>query len=208
MLQDLFFVLTMLSLAQFWNLLAGYAGIISVGQQAFVGLGGYLLFALTILAGLDPVRRDRCSPACVAAADRRCRRRCLVFRLNGAYFAVGTWVVAEVFRLVLAQVKSLGGGTGDRRCRRTSPTTRPSVTCVAALTGDCAPRSRATWPLYWLALILAVGDDRAGLWPAALAARPGAGGDPRQRGGGGLGRRRRDARQAAGSMSSRASAPA
>jgi len=31
----------------------------------------------------------------------------LVFRLKGAYFAVGTWVVAEVFRLVLAQVKIL-----------------------------------------------------------------------------------------------------
>ena len=36
----------------------------------------------------------------------------VVFRLQGAYFAIGTWVVAEVFRLVLAQVKPLGGGTG------------------------------------------------------------------------------------------------
>ena len=36
----------------------------------------------------------------------------IVFRLRGAYFAIGTWVVAEVCRLVLAQVKQLGGGTG------------------------------------------------------------------------------------------------
>jgi len=37
------------------ELLAGYAGLVSVGQQAFVGLGGYLLFALTIGAGIDPI---------------------------------------------------------------------------------------------------------------------------------------------------------
>ena len=36
----------------------------------------------------------------------------VVFRLRGPYFAIGTWVVAEVFRLVLAQYKPLGGGTG------------------------------------------------------------------------------------------------
>ena len=51
LIQDLFFVLTMLCLAQYWNLLAGFAGLVSVGQQAFVGLGAYGLFAL-----LDPVR--------------------------------------------------------------------------------------------------------------------------------------------------------
>src|SRR5215475_2295065 len=55
LLQDLVFILYMLTLAQFWNLLAGYAGLVSVGQQTFVGLGGYLLFALTVMAGLDPL---------------------------------------------------------------------------------------------------------------------------------------------------------
>ena len=43
-----------LSLASLWNLLAGYCGLVSVGQQAFVGFGGYLLFALTIFSGLNP----------------------------------------------------------------------------------------------------------------------------------------------------------
>src|SRR3954465_15298575 len=52
LIQDLIFVFYMLALAQCWNLLAGYAGLVSVGQQAFVGLGGYLLFALTIRTGL------------------------------------------------------------------------------------------------------------------------------------------------------------
>ena len=54
-LKDLIFVLTLVALAQYWNLLAGYAGIISIGQQAYVGFGGYLLFALTTFAGVDPV---------------------------------------------------------------------------------------------------------------------------------------------------------
>ena len=40
-LQDLFFLLTMIALAQCWNLLAGYGGLVSIGQQAFVGLGAY-----------------------------------------------------------------------------------------------------------------------------------------------------------------------
>ena len=40
LIQDLIFIFYMLALAQCWNLLAGYAGLVSVGQQAFVGLGG------------------------------------------------------------------------------------------------------------------------------------------------------------------------
>ena len=35
----------------------------------------------------------------------------LVFRLQGTCFAIGTWVVAEVFRLCAAQLAVLGGGS-------------------------------------------------------------------------------------------------
>ncbi len=37
-----------LSLACLWNLMAGYAGLVSVGQQAYVGFGGYMLYSLTM----------------------------------------------------------------------------------------------------------------------------------------------------------------
>ena len=123
-MQNMFFILTMLALAQFWNLLAGYAGLISVGQQAFVGLGAYRLFAFTILAGVDPVLVDRALRRDSAGARRHCRRLVLVFRLKGAYFAVGTWVVAEVCRLVLAQVKT-SAAAPEPRCRTKSPTRSP-----------------------------------------------------------------------------------
>ncbi len=110
LIEDLIFVFYMLALAQYWNLLAGYAGLISVGQQAFVGLGGYLLFALCVMAGLDPLLAVVLAGA--IAGLLALPTAFVVFRLRGAYFAIGTWVVAEVYRLVLAQFKQLGGGTG------------------------------------------------------------------------------------------------
>lgn len=110
LVQDLFFVFTMLVLAELWSLLAGYAGLLSVGQQAFVGIGGYALFGFTILAGIDPVLAIVLAGA--VAGLLAIPTAVIVFRLRGAYFAIGTWVVAETFRLVLAQIKQLGGGTG------------------------------------------------------------------------------------------------
>src|SRR5690242_3985693 len=100
----------MLALAQCWNLLAGFAGLVSVGQQAFVGLGGYLLFALSIGGRVDPILAILLSG--LIAAALAVPTGLVVFRLRGPYFAIGTWVVAEVYRLVFAQFKGLGGGTG------------------------------------------------------------------------------------------------
>jgi branched-chain amino acid transport system permease protein len=110
LIQDMIFVFYMLTLAQCWNLLAGYAGLVSIGQQAFVGLGGYLLFALTAGAGLNPLVAIILAGA--AAALFAVPTAFLLFRMRGAYFAIGSWVAAEVYRLVFAQFKSLGGGTG------------------------------------------------------------------------------------------------
>lgn len=100
-----------LSLATLWNLLAGYAGLVSVGQQAYVGLGGYLLFALTILGGLHPL--TAIALAAIAGTLIAMPVAALIFRLRGAYFAIGTWVMAEVFRLSFAQIGALGGGSGS-----------------------------------------------------------------------------------------------
>jgi branched-chain amino acid transport system permease protein len=153
LINELIFVFTMLALAQYWNLLAGYAGLVSVGQQAFVGLGGYLLFALTIHQGLDPLVAIVTAGAITAVLA--VPTALVVFRLRGAYFAIGTWVVAEVFRLVLAQFKALGGGTGT--------SLPPSVTnevagiaWVKALLGVSTAAARDIIT-YWAALTLAAG---------------------------------------------------
>ena len=99
-----------LGLASLWNLLAGYAGLVSVGQQAYVGFGGYVLFGAAIFLGVPPLLAVPI--AGVGAAIISGPISYLVFRLKGAYFAIGTWVVAEVFMLLASQWSALGGGSG------------------------------------------------------------------------------------------------
>jgi branched-chain amino acid transport system permease protein len=152
LIQNLFFVLTMLCLAQYWNLLAGFAGLVSVGQQAFVGLGAYGLFASIILLGLDPLLSILL--AGIGAGLIAIPTAFIVFRLAGPYFAIGTWVVAEVFRLLLAQVKSLGGGTGNS-LPRAATNDFFAVTYVADAMGLRTAAARDV-VAYWLALALAV----------------------------------------------------
>jgi branched-chain amino acid transport system permease protein len=151
-IQDLFFILTMLVLAQNWNLLAGYAGLISVGQQVFVGFGAYAMFGCVSLLGIDPV------PAILIAGlfsvALAVPTAFFTFRLYGPYFAIGTWVVAEVVRLLLAQWKALGGGTGTSLPREATRDMM-GVGLMRDLFGMKA--SEASDALtYWLALILVV----------------------------------------------------
>tara|TARA_B110000503_G_scaffold142041_1_gene237539 strand:+ start:5756 stop:6814 length:1059 start_codon:yes stop_codon:yes gene_type:complete len=151
-IQDMFFILTMLVLAQFWNLLAGYGGLVSIGQQAFVGIGAYTLFGVVILWGLDPV--PSILLAGVAALIVAIPTAFFAFRLNGAYFAIGTWVIAEVVRLLVAQWKTLGGGTGTSLPR----TATKDMWFVDLIQDGLGVRSAAARDIlaYWLALTLAL----------------------------------------------------
>jgi branched-chain amino acid transport system permease protein len=101
---------TLLAMAQMWNLLAGYAGLVSIGQQAFVGVGAYSLYAFMDLGGLPPI--PALAALALAAAVIAILTSLFAFRLRGGYFAIGTWVIAEVFRLVVSQIGALGTGTG------------------------------------------------------------------------------------------------
>jgi branched-chain amino acid transport system permease protein len=129
-----------IALASLWNLLAGYAGLVSVGQQAYVGLGGYLLFASTILGGFHPL--VAVPAAGIVAAAVALPVAGLIFRLRGHYFAIGTWVVAEVFRLIASQLSVLGGGSG--------------VSLPAGMvTAMASSRQMREFLMYWVALALA-----------------------------------------------------
>jgi branched-chain amino acid transport system permease protein len=153
LIQDLFLILTMLALAQYWNMLAGFAGLVSIGQQAFVGLGAYAMFALVLYFNTDPMLAI--ALAGLAAGLIAIPVTYLVFRLHGAYFAVGTWVVAEVFRLLLAQVKSLGGGTGTALPK--SATNDAAFVTLVADTLHLRAMVARDVAAYWLALILTIG---------------------------------------------------
>ncbi len=160
LVQDLIFIFYMLALAQYWNLLAGYAGLVSVGQQAFVGLGAYILFTLTIFADMDPILAIVVSG--IVAGVFAVPTAFVVFRLRGAYFAIGTWVVAEVYRLVAMQFKLLGGGSGT--------SLPPSVTngvfgieWVKTFFDLRTPAARDI-VTYWIALVLMTGTIIAVYW--------------------------------------------
>ena len=98
-----------LILAMMWNALAGYAGLVSVGQQAFIGLGAYGTILLS-QQGVQPYLAMIL--AAVASAALAALLSPLVLRLRGGQFAVGTWVVAEAIALLVALDQGLGGGTG------------------------------------------------------------------------------------------------
>ena len=158
-LVNLFILLT---LASMWNLLAGYAGLVSVGQQAFVGLGAYFVLILA-LHGVSPfvalpvaaigcgVARGADLVAGLAAAQRVLRDR----HLGGR----------RPCQLIVSRSSTLGGGTGA--CRRLSgfdPTLLDGVH-VLGRAGRRRPRAGRRVP------------------HAARPARPGAHRRPRRRGG-------------------------
>lgn len=123
--------------AMMWNLLAGYGGMVSIGQQAFFGLGGYAMLALGNFGGVNPF--IAVPLGAVAAGVIAVPVSWIAFRLQGGYFAIGTWVIAEVFRLSFANLSVVGGGSG---------------TSLTALRGiDKATRESVT---YWTALVCVV----------------------------------------------------
>jgi branched-chain amino acid transport system permease protein len=124
-----------IALASLWNLLAGYTGLVSVGQQLYVGLGGYVLFALALFLGVSPL--VAIPAAGVAGILIALPVSWLLFRLQGAYFAIGTWVAAEAFMLGFAQVPALGGGSG---------TSLPT----ALVAGLADTRQGREWLIYWV----------------------------------------------------------
>lgn len=126
-----------LALAQLWNLMLGYAGLISVGQQGFIGIGAYAVWLFSDILGIPPFAAVIF--AGVGGAIIALPAASLVFKLKGGYLAIGTWVIAEVLRLIVSNIKRAGGGSG---------TTIQSASQMAAET-----RISGT---YWWALGLAL----------------------------------------------------
>jgi len=119
--------------ALMWNLLAGYGGMVSIGQQAYFGFGGYVMLMLSNFLGVNPFLSVLLAALCTAAMSIPVSF--VAFRLQGGYFAVGTWVIAEVFRLSFANLAFVGGGSGT------------SLTAFAGISK--ATREQTT---FWLAL--------------------------------------------------------
>ena len=129
---------TLLALAQMWNLLAGFAGVVSVGQQAFMGLGAYAMVAMVNVRGHDLYWSVPISAVIVALIA--IPMGLVAFRLRGSYFAIGTWVLAEIASKLIITRKSLGAGDG-----------------VSLKVSDYSVASRQDMT-YWLAMVTGIGS--------------------------------------------------
>lgn len=132
--------LSMLVLAFMWNLLAGYADIVTVGQHAFVGIGAYAFYGFAVLAQIDPYGAVLLAGATALAFA--VPAMIVIFRLRAAYLAVGSWVVAEALMLGAGKLSAFGGGSGV------------SLPVSVVKSFGARPADRYT-TIYWLALALA-----------------------------------------------------
>ncbi len=103
-------ILLMLAMAQMWNLLAGYTGLVSFGHQVFIGVGAYVLFYVSDRFEIHPF-------LLVPAAGAACALLAaliapLLFRLRDAYFSVGIWVFAEIVYVLVSKTRELGATSG------------------------------------------------------------------------------------------------
>jgi branched-chain amino acid transport system permease protein len=120
------------TLAMMWNALAGYAGLVSVGQQAFFGLGAYATIRLAD-AGIGVVPALLLAGLLVGVVAVPIS--VFMLRLKGGEFAIGMWVLAELFHLLVNLDGLVQGETG---------------TSLIALNAYPAPTRHAL--IYWLAL--------------------------------------------------------
>src|ERR1700730_7210083 len=102
-------LLILVILAVMWNALAGYGGLLSVGQQAFIGIGAYgtVFFAQKGIAPYTAMVLAMLLAGAVSVAISL-----FALRLRAAQFAIGMWVIAEAISIVVRYHHALGAGTG------------------------------------------------------------------------------------------------
>lgn len=105
-----FRLLLLITLAEAWNLLAGYGGLVSLGTASFVGIGAYVLTGFINKAGLPLALAI--PGAGIAAALLAILVSKAVFRLRGLYFTVGTLALAEALRMFMVNYSGFGGASG------------------------------------------------------------------------------------------------
>ena len=131
---QLYFLMIM---AMMWNALAGYGGLVSVGQQGFIGIGAYAAVFLSVQHGLNPYL-SMLLATLIGGLIAIPVAMVVLWLRNGA-FAIATWVVAEVFAILVSldPNPAIGGGTGTSALLpftlRYTPTQRLHYTYWAAL---------------------------------------------------------------------------
>jgi branched-chain amino acid transport system ATP-binding protein len=145
--QQVFFrIFQLVALAEAWNLMAGYAGMVSLAPAAFIGAGSYATAKLSISAGFSVI------PSVAAAGAVAVIFALIVsvpmFRFRGLYFTIATLVLAAAPQIFMTNWEGLGGSSG-LTLTNIAPTTEEfyfySLALAVIATGACffAVRSRA-----------------------------------------------------------------
>jgi branched-chain amino acid transport system permease protein len=110
-LNDLWSVAFFIVLASAWNLLGGFAGQISLGYSAFVGIGAYTTVLLAD-RGWNPWLTLPVAAALSVVFSVVVGLP--TFRLRGPYFSIATIGVGEAVRVIASGVQFTGGSSGLR----------------------------------------------------------------------------------------------
>lgn len=99
-----------MALGQMWNLLAGYTGLVSLGQQCFIGLGGYSLAVITVIYKL-PIAVGVFVGGVISILFALVIS-VPIFKMRGDYFTIGSWIVAESLAVFFSVWTFVRGGLG------------------------------------------------------------------------------------------------
>lgn len=124
------------ALASMWNLLAGYSGMVSLGQQMFIGLGGYTLAVLSLYYEV-PIYVSVLLGGTVSVI-LALSISMSIFRMKGVYFAIGTWVIAEALGICFSNWGYVRYGMGlfiqpAYKLSMTSIYYAAVISCIASL---------------------------------------------------------------------------
>jgi branched-chain amino acid transport system permease protein len=119
-------------LAVMWNALAGYGGMVSIGQQGFFGLGAYFVIRLAGF-GLNPYVAILVGAVGVGLLSVPISA--IILKLTEGRFAIATWVVAELAVLLVMFDPIINGETGTSlsQLMAYSPSVHRALTYWSAL---------------------------------------------------------------------------
>jgi branched-chain amino acid transport system permease protein len=146
LLHVIILIIIFATLAQSWNLTAGYAGQSSLGHAAFFGMGAYTVGILTLYIEffrLSPLSGSILGGVIGSLIGLAIGFIC--FRLRGPYFALATLATTEVIRLIVGNTAFTGGALGISIAR-----SQPLITPLFVI------EFTEKLPYYYISLILMI----------------------------------------------------
>jgi len=99
-------------LGQAWNVVGGYAGQLSAGHAAFLGIGAYTSAVLSVERGITPWLGMFAGGALASVLGALIGFLGFRFGLRGFYFVLLTVAFAEICRIIASNTDAIGGAVG------------------------------------------------------------------------------------------------